>query len=296
MTRNPAHTPWYSKQLRAQTHWKTISPEIPADAKAPGMTMIEDDGVRREIGPFPVCLPLARADYNLLAPIRSEAIERFRSRSIAWHAWTRAPDGGAWPSSHLLSSQVQCVNVLLSLEAERNLLLAWARTMLPDALELVPVEGTDLVAFEWTGPGGADFLGEQPSRRERGKYQTTPDAVILVRRPAGVTALPVEWKDTEFYPRPVEVKPRRIRTYGHFIAASDSPLLPVVPFEAYFQEPHYQLLRLHLLASQFLTHLPDVTEAKVVQVIPSGNSYLASWFQRGSGGWATLSTRYGRRS
>jgi hypothetical protein len=274
MSGNGRHTPWYAERLRAQVEWKRTTNDLPPDAKAPGMTMIEVDGIRRAVGPFPVCLPLERADHNLVEPIRREAVARFRRGGIAWHDWTDAPDGGAWPSSHLLSSQVQCVNVLLSLEAERYRLLAWVRTLIPDAMELVPVEGSDLVAFEWAGPDGADFLHERPAQRVRGKYQTSPDAVLLVRRPTGTTVLVVEWKDTEFYPFPVEVKPWRRRTYGPLVGAPESPLLPTVPFEAYFQEPHYQLMRLHLLASEFLRRLPAVDNAKVVHIMPTGNSYL----------------------
>lgn len=274
MSRNPAHTPWYRDRLSAQTVWKSRTDTLPPDAKEDGETMVEERGVRKVVGPYPVCLPLNRAEYNLLEPIRTKAIARFEDAEIEWNSWTDAPDGRMWPSSHLLSSQVQCVNVLLSLEVEPDRLLAWVRSVIPDALELLPAEGTDLVAFEWPGPGQADFLRERSGALVRGRYQTTPDAVLKVRVPDGVTLLIVEWKDTEFYPDPVALVPWRRRTYAGLVAATEGPLLPVVPFEAYFWEPHYQLMRLHLLAFQFVRRLSAVTAVKVVQVIPSGNSYL----------------------
>jgi hypothetical protein len=271
VTTNKRHTPWYRQRLRQQECWKFRTPELPSEAKVPGFTMIEEKGIRRAVGPFPVCLPLTHADHNLVRAVRREGIARFSHYGIEWHQQTDAPDGSAWPSTHLLSSQVQCVNVLLSLEAEPASLLAWVREFVPDAVALEPVEDGHLVAFEWTGPGNADFLKERSRSARRGKYQTSPDAVLLVRRSEGVTVVLIEWKDTEFYPGRVEILPWRRRTYSPLWSAADGLFTAVVPFEAYFQEPHYQLMRLHLLASRFLRELPGVTEAKVLHVIPTGN-------------------------
>lgn len=267
-------TTWTVRRRADQVRWKQTTNQLPDPAKRSGLTMVEQDGIRTKRGPYDFCLPLEFANYNLVEPVRAEALARFERHGIAWHHWTDEASGRRWPSSHLLSSQVQCVNVLLSLEVEPEKLLAWVRTLVPNAETLLPVRGEELVAFEWTGPEQADFLRERRGPAVQGRYQTSPDAVVLVGRPEGTTALLIEWKDTEFYREPVELKPRRIKTYAPLLASPDGPVLPAVPLEAYFHEPHYQLLRLHLLAAQFVRRIPRVIEALVVHAIPAGNNHL----------------------
>ena len=107
-------SPWYSRSRRAQEHWKGTTHQLPDAARAAGRTWVESRGERVAVGPFPVCLPESHAAHNLLPEIRAEALRRFADHGIQWHGATPGPDGPL-PSTHLLDSQVQCVNALLCL-------------------------------------------------------------------------------------------------------------------------------------------------------------------------------------
>jgi hypothetical protein len=56
---------------------------------------------------YDFCLPTEFADYTLLPEVRPSALTLFAELGIPWHALVH---GG--PCNHLLSTQVQCVNVL----------------------------------------------------------------------------------------------------------------------------------------------------------------------------------------
>jgi hypothetical protein len=96
-----------------------------------------------------VRLPTRFANHNLLPSVRQEAIDRFARGQVAWHHGPPGPVGLAWPSSHLLDSQVQCVNALRSLS--RSALLGLVRAVEPAATGLADVDGDSPVAFEWCG-------------------------------------------------------------------------------------------------------------------------------------------------
>jgi len=234
--------------------------------------------VRAEIGPFPICLPLPFADMNLLSSVRRDAIERFARHDIEWHAWSPGPSDVKWPSGHLLDSQVQCVNVLLSLAREPALLLNLVRQVEPGATHLVSVEDDSPVAFEWIGH--KDYLGEgRGLPRHRGRFCTSADALIVVQRPDGRTGILVEWKFTETYDHAVP-----FRGYGGtdrrdvYRAAYDGARCPLSvrpPIEAFFHEPHYQLLRQALLAAAMVeAGEHGIDRAILLHVVPAKNGAL----------------------
>jgi len=279
MSRRRAKTPWYTASRLAQERWKATTPSIPDEARRPGQTWVEDRGVRKLVGPFPVCLPLAHTAENLIVGVRGEAIERFARHGIEWHHASEGPDGTPWPSGHLLDSQVQCVNTLLSLAAQPDLGLAFARTVEPQAHELVEVEDGSVVAFEWIG--ARDYLGERRGRpAARGRFTTSIDAFLVARRvDGGLTGIIVEWKFTESYDRPVRFRgpggTDRREVYRAMYEAPGGPFRTRPPIEAYFHEPHYQLLRLVLLA-QGMVEAGELgmDRAVVVHAVPHGNRTL----------------------
>ena len=263
---------WYTRCRLQQERWKGTTSTLPPPARANGRCWVESRRQRHLVGPFPVCLPVEHASLNLLPSIRDEALARFARHDIEWHG------GRELPSSHLLDSQVQCVNVLLSLAREPVLLLEWVRTILPDARALVAIEDHRAVAFEWIGAD--DYLGEGRGRpRNRGRYVTSADALLVVETPRGRTALLVEWKYTEHDTR---AKPwigdggtDRRAVYRPHLVRSDGPLEVRVPIEAYFDEVGYQLLRLQLLAAAIVrAEEHGIDRALVVHVVPRGNRTL----------------------
>ena len=273
-----SHTAWYTTSRRAQEAWKRRTPSLPEAARAPGMCVVEERGRKKLVGPFPICLPLEHARLNLLPSIADEALERFERHGIEWHHQTAAPDGRAWPSGHLLDSQVQCVNVLLSLARDRDALLGFVAAALPGASEILPVEDGSAVAFEWIG--GADHLGETRERaRQRGRFATSADAVLVAESPAGRTAILVEWKFIESYDHPIPYVGAggtdRRDVYRRRFDASPAMFPEGASMDAFFHEPHYQLMRLHLLAAAMVEAREfGIERAVVAWVAPAGNLSL----------------------
>lgn len=267
-----AKTPWYTAQRRAQEAWKARSPTLPEDARGPGTTFVESRGEVIEVGPFPVCLPRQHAARNLLPDVRDEALRRFAAHGITWHGVTPGP-GGAGPSTHLLDSQVQCVNTLLSC-ARTRALLELVQQAVPTATGLVPVEDGHTVAFEWIGD--ADYLEERPGEvRHRGRYTTSLDALAVAETPGGRTLVGIEWKFTESYAHglPRRLHALRHRRYGRRFEAA--PFAEHPPLEAFFHDPHDQLMRQALLlhamcrANEF-----GGRRAVLVHVVPGDNRHL----------------------
>lgn len=272
-------TPWYTSSRVAQERWKATTATLTDEARAPGMTWVEGRDGRQLVGPFPVCLPVDHTAENLLPEIRGEAISRFARHAIAWHHGAAALDGTPWPSGHLLDSQVQCVNTLLSLAARPDRGLAFAHAAEPEAETLVEIEDGSTVAFEWVGL--TDHLGERRGRAaERGRFTTSADAILIAqRRDGGRTAVVVEWKFTESYDTPVPFRGAggtdRREVYRARYEALSSPFRARPSIDAFLHEPHYQMLRLVLLADAMVGAREfDIDRAVVVHAVPVGNDAL----------------------
>lgn len=286
MTARRAKTRWYTRCRLAQERWKDTTAVLPESARGAGQTWVQGRREQEVVGPFPVCLPLRHADENLVAEVRAEAIERFARHGIAWHHGTPGPDGVEWPSTHLLDSQVQCVNVMLSLASAPDRGLAFVRAAEPEASGLVDVEDGSTVAFEWSGE--RDHLGERRGRSLlRGRFSTSVDAFLVASRPdGGRTGILVEWKFTESYDRPVPFRGTggtdRRDVYRERYLASETPFAVRPEIDAYFHEPHYQLLRLVLLADAMVQAGEfGMDRAVVVHGVPAGNDALLATVPEG---------------
>ena len=277
-TKRPHKSPWYTRSRRAQQSWKATTQQLPEEARAAGLTWVEHERRRFTVGPFPVCLPESCAALNLLPGVREEALRRFAAHDIEWHGWTPGPDGQPQPSTHLLDSQIQCVNALLSLANRPGALLAMVRAKLPQATRLIAIEDEREVAFEWIG--AADYLGERVGQaRHRGRLTTSADALMVAERAdGGRTAVLVEWKFTESYSTlPVQgwVAALRHQRYAPHYSAAARLFSVQPPLDAFFQEPHYQLLRQALLAWAMVRHGElGVDQALLLHVVPAGNRAL----------------------
>jgi len=257
---------WKTACRREQEAWKQRSDTLPPEAREDGHTWIERSGAPLKVGPYPVCLPLDHAAHNLVPSVRAEALRRFAAHGIRWHG--DGPDH-VGPSSHLLSSQVHCVNTLLSLG---EALLEFTRQAVPDATAVAPIEDDSPVAFEWIGL--QDHLGEGRGRpRRRGQFVTSADALLVADSPRGRTAIVVEWKLVELGRSPVSTHgpggTDRRRVYADALARAE---LAIDVEQALVSSCSYQLLRQLLLGAEMVrTSELGVRRAVLLHACPTPN-------------------------
>ena len=104
---------------------------------------------------------------------------------------------------------------------------------------------------------------------KRGAYCTSVDAFVIVKADAARRAYVMEWKYAE-KPTVNKVEEWR-RRYSERYSAKSSAFSNVVPMDELFYDP--QLMRLRFLADRMMTNGElGVSEAKVVVVVPEGNS------------------------
>lgn len=246
--------------------WKRSSSALPDSAREPAPFRGRGGTVQ---GSFPFCLPLEHAELNLLPEVRAVALELFEELGIPWHP------AGDRPSNHLLSSQVQCVNALGAMVTDPDRIVLCFRPILGTS-EVEAIEPGRFLTFEYIGP--TDYFGEVPGGgRVRGSMCTSVDAAFVHRTTHGVRELVlIEWKYTEHYPprrqEPAKDETRRHR-YEPFLTGTDSPVRSdVLPFDAFLQEPLYQLMRQQLLAHELQRQrVLDVDSVRVVHVCPRAN-------------------------
>lgn len=231
---------------------------------------------------YDFCLADECAAENLHPALRADALRYFRDARIQWHGGV---DGR--PSTHLCDSQIACVNTLWPLTRDPALLAAVFGRFLPELAEPLALAGEQpladgsapLIAFEWLG--SRNHLGER-GWGTRGANSTSPDFALRFRRRDGRVQLVLgEWKYTERYsarpPAPERLNPRRLATYRAAFARwrERQPDLP--PYEAFFVEPFYQLLRLTLLA-QAMERAGEqgALIVSVAHVAPRANRELAT--------------------
>lgn len=213
--------------------------------------------------PRPFCLADGHSDENLCDLFRDEAIAYFRRRSISWHDGLLAGEGEGGrglPSNHLFCSQSACVNALWPMTRDPELLARAFSPFLPEIHRILPFEGdgplpdgtTPFLAFEWIGQD--NYLAEK-GWGTRGANATSADFAFRFQRYDGHTQLVLgEWKYTECYgksmPDPATLNQTRLNTYREPFRrwAESRPGLP--PYETFFVEPFYQLMRLTLLAQE----------------------------------------------
>ena len=285
-------TEWKNVAKDQQIRWKYATPTLPEEAREDGPYFKAwrrgERVARKEIGPYSYCLPRRFAAHNLLSGVRRTALERFHRYGIAWHDGTPGAGlkGDIGPTTHLLSSQVQCINSLLSLERQPDLLLERLQTLEPSARKLVPIRHANhpapegLVAFEWIGQ--ENYLGERVrGKRVRGSMVTSADALIVVECSDGrCTGVLVEWKFTESYAKPIPHTSAkgadRRKIYRTQYEDTSSPFVADrPPIDAYFHEPHYQLLRQSLLAHGMVqAGEHDIDRMIVLYLAPAANRAL----------------------
>lgn len=193
---------------------------------------------------------------NLYSKIQSQVIPYFENNNIVW--WG---DDEKYPTGHLLSSQIQCLNFLFALRNEKHAVLALANLFdseIDDVLETFNEIETGYIAFEFVYEN-EKLLGENDFGAKRGSKCTSIDAFITALKKGKRILIPLEWKYTEVYlkcenksiePRKGKVRQNR---YNHLIVKSTQLKTPV-DFEdsIYYYEPFYEFMRQTLLVEQLI--------------------------------------------
>jgi hypothetical protein len=258
------------KERQRQAEFRNGSATISEAARTPG-----DPREQRHC----YMLALGCEEENLYPTLRSENGARrfFEIRGLRW--W-QAPvngdnSGGRRPSRNMASSQVACVNFLLPLLDIPGAPAAMLRAIDSDVTDVVSIQGAgsaSQIEIEWIGLGHAL---EGPNVTSRGSLSTSVDGFLVAKTDTGRRAYLLEWKYVEEYRTQYLGEGRqgetRRRRYGEGYRTSAS-FNRKTPLDAWFYEPFYQVMRLRLLADRMVAERElDVSEAKVVVVVPAGN-------------------------
>lgn len=242
--------------------------------------------------PRTFCLADDCSAENLHESIRDEAITYFKVSGIPWHAGFSDTSGEkkTLPSNHLCCSQSMCVNCLAPMMRDAELLTNVFRVFLPAFLKPLPFQvDTPLengkqpfLNFEYIGT--KNYLGET-NWGTRGANCTSVDFAFMFRRQSGLIQLVLgEWKYTEEYrgrklPEPEKINSTRLRVYRKAFEywKSNWPDLP--PYEFFFVEPFYQLMRQTLLAQEMeRAKEMDADIVSLVHISPKANREFAETF------------------
>lgn len=262
-----------------QKQFRDTSPTVSLEGRSP-----TDDKGRRN-GHL---LALGHENENLYPSLRDPASAGafLAARGIHWWRSSRSGDDTNvnGPTRNMASSQIACVNFLLSLADTPEALLSMLREIDGDVREVSTLvytpRGAEMavsspVEFEWVGLDTC--LEGGPGTR--GANTTSVDALMVGVTSTGVRrAYLFEWKYVEEYIGAEHLGDgssgdTRRRRYAELYARPESRFNGQVPMEELFYEPFYQIMRLGLLADK-MVHDKEfgITEAKVVVVCPEGNN------------------------
>ncbi len=212
---------------------------------------------------------------NIYAPFLEDSVAYFKDAGIGfWNA------NGDYPSGHLLSSQVACVNHLFGLRNDQQAATTVLKAIDDDASKALAIdeEGVNpgFVAFEVIGK--KNYLGEKS--HTRGANSTSIDAMMAAELQDGSVRLYfIEWKYTESYTSLSKAEgpsgKTRLRIYRPLLEKQDSPLKQLDDITPLFIEPYYQLMRQTLLAHEIVkANEWGATSYKHIHAIPEANINL----------------------
>ena len=237
-----------------------------------GQSPTDDNGRRNDH-----LLALGCEYENLYPSLRGTdgACRFFRDRRIKW--WkSRDETGRDGPTRNMASSQVMCVNFLLPLVDIPGAINAAIRAIDDDVECIVEIhhEGrVSSVEFEWNG-----LPRSLEGRRGRGAHNTSVDAFVVAETSTGRRAYLMEWKYTEKYQVGAykgagNDGERRRCTYSPLYSSKTSAFSSTVPMDELLYDPFYQIMRNRLLADRMILKRElDVSDAKVIVVVPEGNT------------------------
>lgn len=226
-------------QLRTQLEFLKSSPAFSDVARGGNGKLF---GIGREF-----VLPAECKQENLFETIRIDVGEYFKKHKVTWHS----------ARSHLLSSQICCLNFLAPFSFEKRALQALLEKVLGPIDEMLETEPGRFVSFEFTGD--LNYLNEWKNGvHTRGSNCTSVDAMVRYRTPDHrEEAALIEWKYTERYGRPKSNDPKReerLRRYKEITFFPEGPIRADagIKIDDLFVEPIFQLYRQQMLATRML--------------------------------------------
>lgn len=192
---------------------------------------------------------------NLYPAIRADVLAYFRQNQIVW--W----GGGNYPTGHILSSQIACLNHLFSIRQDKTAVLNLLKTVCHDFVDVLPIKEeylTGYIQFEAVGDN-KNYLNERFNLR--GSNCTSVDALIYALHKNGKRFLiPIEWKYVETYGNEdksygISGETRRQR---YLNLMKQSKLLNSRTLSCCWFEPLYQLCGRHFGQNSFcIIRCPD---------------------------------------
>jgi len=216
---------------------------------------------------------------NLFEGIVSDSCAYFNDNDIAW--WG---DNEKYPTGHLISSQIQCLNFLFALRKDPDAVLKLAHLFDADIEEVLPTlndSDKGYIAFEFIYEN-AELLGETDAGGGRGTMCTSIDAFIIAQRKGKKVLIPIEWKYTEQYAdgtnKALEYRKGITRQYRYNHLIEKSVQLRDLEDKnrsVYYYEPLYEFMRQTLLVEQ-MVEKGIADDFLHVVVVPPGNQDLLS--------------------
>jgi hypothetical protein len=220
----------------------------------------------------PRAFVLQDGQHNLYPAIRNDALEYFSQNKVAW--W-----GGGYPTGHVLSSQIACLNHLFTVRQDKTAVLNLLKSLTDDFVDVLPIaeQMEGYVMFEAVG-GDENYLNEKVNTR--GSNCTSVDALIYAQHADERRFLiPIEWKYVEAYGNDDKSLGDKgvTRKDRYLVLIADSQYLNGNTLSCCWFEPFYQLMRQTLWAEQLLSHQVPGFEADDylhLHVIPDANAEL----------------------
>ena len=205
---------------------------------------------------------------NLYKPIRKEVLQYFERYDIAW--WRQHEDR-YFPTGHLLSSQIHCLNHLFALRKDPDAVLEIIKPIgiaaginfdkvLPSFIDTheayydretgKKVSNSNYISFEFVCHN-IDMLGE--THEKRGAKCTSVDALVYAQAGNERWLIPIEWKYTESYDHKKEAY--SFERYSK-VVSNNSRLEGWT--HLYKHDPFYELGRQTLLMEKLIERKPMV--------------------------------------
>lgn len=266
--------------LETEKHCNLVNTSFFEKAKVNGPMNIKNKKYSHTYYPDYVLDPV-NSDTNLFSSIRCSSKEYFKNNNIAW--W-RENEDKYFPTGHLLSSQIHCLNHLFALRKDKEALLTIVNHATKiDFDEVLPslIDDDGYLSFEFAYHND-ELLGEKDKGWRRGVLCTSIDVMIRVRKGSDNWLIPIEWKYTETYEKEDKTCSKRLNRYEDLIKRSDILTIPKngIPHSIYFQEPSYELMRQTLLTEQLIRKGLAKNFFHLI-VIPKGNIDLREAVEKG---------------
>jgi hypothetical protein len=211
---------------------------------------------------------------NIYPDLRTDALAYFRDNKIAW--W-----GGSYPTGHVLSSQIACLNHLFAIRNDKEAVLNLLKSVSDNFIDVLPITEhfAAYIQFEAVG-GDVNFLNE--GTNTRGSNCTSVDAFVYALHMDGRKFLiPIEWKYVEVYGNDDKSAGSKgmTRKSRYLDLIAGSRYINGNTLKCCWYEPFYQLMRQTLWAEQILKNQPKGIEADDylhIHVVPDGNAELLS--------------------